>query len=304
MITHQIEDIIKALNSGEVVGLPTETVYGLAANALNEDAVKNIYILKQRPCTNPLILHTHSIDEIKKYIHPNSYKLLEVGKKFWPGPLTILFKKNKKISNTITAGSNFVAFRIPNHPQFLEVLRKVSFPIAAPSANPFQRISPTSSKQVYEYFGESIPYILDGGNSECGIESTIIGIEDDELIVYRQGAITLEKLKRNYKNVRLMKSTIDKNITSGMHKTHYAPKTKLIVVKSIDDFLSLNANQRIGILDFGKMNQKSIAQNYYNRLFEMDKEGFDIIITTKFKNSGLGRALNDKLNRAITDKQS
>ena len=300
MITKNIIDIIHALDAGEVVGLPTETVYGLAANAFNEAAVNKIYKLKNRPFSNPLILHTHSIEEIKKYIHSNSKKLLEIGEDLWPGPLTIIFRKKDIIPGSITAGSKYVAFRIPNHPLILEVLRKVSYPIAAPSANPYQRISPTTSKQVYEYFGENIPYILEGGNCECGIESTIIGMENNEIIIYRQGSISLEQLKRKYQNVTLKKSAESKIKTSGMSKKHYAPNTKMIIVDSIEEYIQNNNHQKIGILRFEKMNAKSIAKNYYKKLYELDKAGFDIIISEKFRNTGMGRALNDKLKRAIT----
>jgi L-threonylcarbamoyladenylate synthase len=301
MITKNIIDIIASLNKGEVVGLPTETVYGLAANAFDEVAIQKIYSLKNRPFSNPLILHTHSIEEIKKYTRSNSTQLLEIAYKCWPGPLTVLLEKNELIPNIITSGSKYVAFRIPNHPLMLEVLRNVSFPIAAPSANPYQSISPTAASQVYEYFGENIPFILDGGNCECGIESTIIGMEKNELIIYRQGAITFEQLKSIYENVRINKAENSKIKTSGMSKTHYAPKTKMILVNDIETYIQNNKHQKIGVLSFDKMNMHAIAKNYYNQLYELDKGGYDIIITKKFSNTGIGRALNDKLKRAITE---
>jgi len=299
MITNNIADILNALLKGEVVGLPTETVYGLAANAFNEEAIEKIYSLKKRPISNPLILHTHSIKEVEKYTHSNSNKILEIAKAYWPGPLTVLLEKKESIPNIVTAGSKYVAFRIPSHPLFLEVLQNVSYPIAAPSANPYQKISPTSANHVFEYFGENISYILDGGNCNFGIESTIIGMENEELIIYRQGAITYEQLKKKHKNIRFNEIETTKIITSGMSKKHYAPNTKVILVDSIETYIQNNKDLKIGVLEFGKLDINTIAKNYYQKLNELDKAGYDVIVAKKFKNSGIGRALNDKIERAI-----
>jgi L-threonylcarbamoyladenylate synthase len=302
MITKNIQEIIEALELGEVVGLPTETVYGLAANAFDENAIQKIFTLKNRPLSNPLILHTHSIEAIKQFTIDNSAKLLEIANHYWPGPLTILLEKNERIPDSITSGSKYVAFRIPNHPLILKILQNVSFPIAAPSANPYQRISPTNAEQVYAYFGEYIPYILDGGNCACGIESTIIGMQKDQIVIYRQGAVTYEQLKSKYENVKLNEANNTKIKTSGMSKTHYAPQTKMIIVDSISSFVQQNKDLKIGILSFKNMNGKDIAKNYYSRLSELDKDGYDIIIAEKFSNKGIGRALNDKITRAVTFK--
>ncbi|MEI8141912.1 MAG: L-threonylcarbamoyladenylate synthase [Chitinophagia bacterium] len=302
MITKNINNIIDDLTIGNVVGLPTETVYGLAANAFNEAAIQKIYSLKNRPTSNPLILHTHSIEEIYKYIIDNDSNrtLLELANEYWPGPLTILLEKNERILDIVTSGSQYVAFRIPNHPLILEILQNLPFPIAAPSANPYQSISPTTANQVYYYFGEKISYILDGGKCACGIESTIIGMEKNDLIIYRQGAITIEQLKNKIENVKVNDSGSSSIKTSGMSKTHYAPKTRMIIVNDIEDYIRNNKHQKIGVLSFDKMNMHSIAKNYYHHLYELDKKGYDIIITKKFINTGIGRALNDKIQRAIS----
>jgi L-threonylcarbamoyladenylate synthase len=302
MITKNINNIIDDLTIGNVVGLPTETVYGLAANAFNEAAIQKIYSLKNRPTSNPLILHTHSIEEIYKYIIDNDSNrtLLELANEYWPGPLTILLEKNERILDIVTSGSQYVAFRIPNHPLILEILQNLPFPIAAPSANPYQSISPTTANQVYDYFGEKISYILDGGKCACGIESTIIGMEKNELTIYRQGAITIEQLKNKIENVNVNDSGSSNIKTSGMSKTHYAPKTRMILVNDIEDYIRNNKHQKIGVLSFDKMNMHSIAKNYYHYLYELDNKDYDIIITKKFINTGIGRALNDKIQRAIS----
>ncbi|MFN5987459.1 MAG: L-threonylcarbamoyladenylate synthase, partial [Chitinophagaceae bacterium] len=163
MITNNIQHIVETLKKGDIVGIPTETVYGLGANGLDEKAVQKIFRVKGRPNKNPLILHTYSIKELKKlvkHIPPIAKKLAD---NYWPGPLTILFDKSELVSDLITAGSKKVAIRIPSHLLFLEILKSADFPIAAPSANPYQRISPTTAQQVHEYFQDKVPYVLEGG---------------------------------------------------------------------------------------------------------------------------------------------
>lgn len=299
MITKNIYEVESALSAGNVVGIPTETVYGLAANAFDLNAVNNIFTLKKRPFNNPLILHTHSIQEVEKYTTEFPALLKEIANHFSPGPLTILLPKNDKIADQITAGSSLVAVRIPNHPLTLELLKACEFPIVAPSANPYQRISPTNAKQVYEYFGEQIPYILDGGQCTQGIESTIIGLEKDQIIIYRQGSITIEEICKIYKNTKLHETDPSAVITSGMSKIHYAPNTKMILVDNIDTFLEHNQDLHIGILRFNSNDHKMIANSYYTQLYEMDKLNYDVIIAEKFEDIGLGAVLNTKLERAV-----
>lgn len=299
MITKNIDEIVKALNDGNVVGIPTETVYGLAANAFNLNAVKNIFKLKKRPLNNPLILHTHSICEVEKYTSEFPKLLKNIANQLWPGPLTILLPKNNKVANQITSGSSLVAVRIPNHPLTLELLKACEFPIVAPSANPYQRISPTNAHQVQEYFGEQIPFILDGGQCVQGIESTIIGLEKDQIVIYRQGSITIEEISKIYNNTKLQESIKSSVITSGMSKIHYAPKTKMILVDNIEAFLENNKDLNIGVLRFNSGNHNIIAKSYYKELYEMDKLNYDLIIAEKFEDVGLGAVLNTKLEKAV-----
>jgi L-threonylcarbamoyladenylate synthase len=299
MITKNIYEVESALSNGNVVGIPTETVYGLAANAFDLDAVNDIFVFKKRPFDNPLILHTHSIHEVEKYIIEFPVLLQKIANHFWPGPLTILLPKNDKIAYQITAGSSLVAVRIPSHPLTLELIKTCKFPLVAPSANPYQRISPTNAQQVYEYFGEQIPYILDGGQCNQGIESTIIGLEKDQIIIYRQGSITIEEIRKIYKNTKLHETVQSAVITSGMSKIHYAPNTKMILVDNIDAYLAQNNHLNIGILRFNSHDHKTIASSYYKKLYEMDKLNYDLIIAEKFENIGLGAVLNTKLERAV-----
>ncbi|MFZ9303484.1 MAG: L-threonylcarbamoyladenylate synthase, partial [Sediminibacterium sp.] len=298
MITHSIQDIIDVLKKGDIAGIPTETVYGLGANGLDEKAVQKIFTVKGRPNKNPLILHTHSLKELKKLVKHISPIAKNLANYYWPGPLTILFDKSELVSDQITAGSKKVAIRIPKHPMFLEILKSVDFPIAAPSANPYQSISPTTAQQVDDYFKEKVPFVLDGGKCDCGLESTIVGIEKDTIIIYRMGGITIESLRKFHPKVEIYNNENTKVVTSGMDLKHYAPKTKLIVVDNIDQYKKLHPHTNIGVLAFKETDNKSIAKEFYHRLYQLDQQNFDLIITTKFKNIGIGKALNDKLQRA------
>lgn len=298
MITHSIQDIIDILKKGDIAGIPTETVYGLGANGLDEKAVQKIFTVKGRPNKNPLILHTHSLKEVSKLVKQISPIAKKLADHYWPGPLTILFEKADLVSDLITAGSSKVAIRIPNHPMFLEILQSVDFPIAAPSANPYQSISPTTAQQVDDYFKENVPFVLEGGKCDCGLESTIVGIEKDTIIIYRLGGITIESLKKFHPNVEIAKKENTKVVTSGMDLKHYAPKTKLLVVDNIEQYQKLHPQLNIAVLAFEETDNKSIAKEFYHRLYQLDQQNFDLIITTKFKNIGIGKALNDKLQRA------
>ena len=300
MITRDIEKAANSLRSGDLIGLPTETVYGLAANAFDESAVLKIFELKQRPLHNPLILHTNSLHRIREFVTSIPPLAIEVANKFWPGPLTILLPKSSKVSDVVTAGSALVAVRIPNHPMALALLEQLEFPLAAPSANPYQRISPTTALQVYEYFGESIDCILDGGPCDCGLESTILGFENNRIVVYRLGAITIEILQENFGEISFKTSERTGIRTSGMDKCHYAPRTKLVVVKDCQTYKEQHPHMNIGVLDFKKSNMTDIARSYYQQLYEMDKKGYDLIVTEYFINQDMGRVLNDKLDRAAS----
>ena len=182
------------LKKGEIVAIPTETVYGLAADGRSRMAIKKIYKAKNRPLTNPLILHFGSMESIVPYVSDLPEKLKKLAKQFWPGPLTLLLPKSERVISVVNAGLPHVAVRIPDHPLTLDLIQRIGFPLAAPSANPFGYISPTSARQVHDQLGDQLGYILDGGNCKKGLESTIVGIRDNQLIIYRLGAITAEAI--------------------------------------------------------------------------------------------------------------
>jgi L-threonylcarbamoyladenylate synthase len=185
-------------NKNELIAIPTETVYGLAGNAYSDTAIRKIFELKKRPLLNPLIVHLKSascIQEVASEIPEIGLKLIN---QFWPGPLTLILKKQKHISDLMTAGKDTVAVRVPNHPLTLALLNELEFPLTAPSANPFGSISPTNAEHVLSYFGKEIEAILDGGQCEKGLESTIIGFENEKPILYRHGAISMDEIEKEY----------------------------------------------------------------------------------------------------------
>jgi L-threonylcarbamoyladenylate synthase len=224
------------LIKGELVAIPTETVYGLAGNALNEKAVLSIFEVKNRPAFDPLIIHTDSIDKVKEYVSVFPEKAQRLAEQFWPGPLTLLLPKKQIIPDLVTSGLDTVAVRIPKHPQLLELLAELSFPLAAPSANPFGYISPTNAEHVNQQLGDKIPYILDGGECEVGIESTIIGFEADDTVVYRLGGLAVEDIEKLVGPVMLMPHSTSDPKAPGMLKSHYAPRKPLYFAKKGGNF--------------------------------------------------------------------
>jgi len=246
------------LMEGEVIGLPTETVYGLAGDATREIAIERIYAVKKRPATNPLIVHVAGSDHLAGIVSSIPENALKLMDRFWPGPLTFLLPKAPTVHHAITAGQPRVAVRMPAHPLALELLRNLPFPLAAPSANPYGYISPTTVQHVNDQLGSRIKYILDGGPSSKGIESTIIGFDDTMPIIYRKGVITdldiqaiigkvkyfeskgikgellNEEIKGNNLQIFIdSEEKVTSHITSGMSLSHYAPKTPLYLLPDL-----------------------------------------------------------------------
>jgi len=314
MIHQDITIAADDLRRGNLIGLPTETVYGLAANALNEFAIDKIYKLKNRPSSNPLIVHTHSLDEVAKFvthIPPAAFKL---AKAFWPGPLTLLLPKNKLISHAVTAGSHLVAIRIPQHPIALALLRILDFPLVAPSANPYTSISPTSAQMVEDYFGDALPCILDGGHCEKGIESTIVGFDGNNTIVYRQGAISIDAIEFIVGKIKVLATIKERVTTPGMAPMHYAPKTNFVIVEDVAEFINDYPTSRIGYIGMGENkiehpnlqfisitatnDLEEAGMNLYQSMYFMDSLNLDHIIIKKFPETGIGKSLNDRISRA------
>lgn len=314
MITSNITYAVHALNQGDLVAIPTETVYGLAGSAFNEHAIDKIFQLKNRPTCNPLILHTHSIDEVLKFVKEIPPTALKLAEAFWPGPLTLLLPKKSNIPHSVTAGSHLVAVRIPNHPIALDLLKQLYFPLVAPSANPYTRISPTNAKMVYDYFGDTLPCILEGDICSKGIESTIVGFHDDVPVIYRQGAISVDAIEFVAGKSKMLSTVKERVTTPGMSPMHYAPRTRFQIVESIAGFIQEHTYLKIGVLSLGKKefnqpNTTSInlsltedleeaSTNLYKSMYELDGMNLDCIIIEKFPEIGIGKSLNDRISRA------
>ena len=312
IIGNSLDKACELLNSGEVVAIPTETVYGLAGNALNKESIRKIYSVKNRPESNPLIVHISHIDHLQYYVKDIPSIALKLAEKFWPGPLTLLLPKTNNILMEVTSGQSNVAIRIPNHPVTRNLLDMLSFPLVAPSANPYGYISPTNAYHVNLQLGDKIKYILDGGACNKGIESTIIGFENDTPVIYRKGVITPDDIKKITGKAKLNQNHTDNTITAGMSTSHYSPKTPVILTKNIHQ-LEMCA-QNIGILAFANFyncveHEKQIilspkgdlqeaAKNLYSALHRLDAMQLDMIYAEYVPNEGIGIAINDRLTRS------
>lgn len=314
MITTDIKQAVQLLANNEVIGIPTETVYGLAGNAYSDDAIKKIFTLKNRPFYNPLIVHIKSVDFLNDVACDIPDMAIKLAEKFWPGPLTLILKKQPHISDLITSGKETVAIRVPNHPLTLALLAKIPFPLAAPSANPFGSISPTSAQHVASYFNDNLAIILDGGICEKGVESTIVGFDNNQPILYRHGAIPVEALEQVVGKLQTQISNDTKPTAPGMLSRHYAPHTPTFLTNNVAEQLRAFSGKKIGLLLFEKqhLDQHDIhqeilsptgdleeaAKNLYAALHRLDGSRLDVIVVEEFPDKGLGKTINDRLNRA------
>jgi L-threonylcarbamoyladenylate synthase len=315
MITTDINKAKIVLENNGLIALPTETVYGLAGNAYSDIAIKKIFELKNRPFYNPLIVHIKAISSVFEVATEIPDTALLLAEKLWPGPLTLVLNKKAPISDLITAGKKTVAVRVPSHPIALDLLHKIDFPLTAPSANPFGSISPTSAKHVFNYFGNELEVILDGGDCEKGVESTIIGFENNSPILYRQGSITQEMIEQIIGNKISAKTSSDASPNApGMLSRHYAPLTDTYLTDNVPDFLKQFEGKKIGVLLYKQPIQHSnivqeeilsingdlneAAKNLYAAMHRLDQLKLDVIIAEKFPSQGLGKTINDKLERA------
>ncbi|MDA7593656.1 L-threonylcarbamoyladenylate synthase [Candidatus Pelagibacter sp.] len=295
----------KYLNKNYCIGVPTETVYGLAANAYKNLAVKKIFNLKKRPKNNPLIVHYHDIDSLKKdcLINDNFTKLY---KKFSPGPITYVLqlRKDSKISKYVTNNKKSLAVRFPKHTIFRNLLKQLDYPLAAPSANITTKVSAVKAKDVKEEFGNKIKYILDGGKCSIGIESTIISLLGKPTIL-RLGGLDISKIKKTLGFTIDIDINPKKKTAPGQSHLHYSPgiPLKMNVKKSKSDTAFILIKKRKTKLRnyyylSTKNNLSEAARNLYSCLRKIKKQGYKSIAVEKISNKGLGKAINDRLYRA------
>jgi L-threonylcarbamoyladenylate synthase len=308
-----IQKASRLLIANELVAIPTETVYGLAANALNPEAVIKIFEAKKRPFFDPLIVHISNMGQLEKYakdIPSIAYRLAE---RFWPGPLTLLLPKQDIIPDIVTSGLDTVGIRCPAHPLTHQLLSITGFPLAAPSANPFGYVSPTTAAHVDDQLGNVISYILDGGPCKVGVESTILGFENDSPIIYRLGGLSIEDIEAVAGKVSVSLNTSSNPQAPGQLKSHYAPG-KPLYIGDIDNLLRHHKNEKAGIISFSKSyysenivqqwilspqgSLHDAAQKLFSALREADHSDIDILLAERFPEEELGRAINDRLQRA------
>jgi L-threonylcarbamoyladenylate synthase len=316
MIGTDIQQAKALLKSGEVVGIPTETVYGLAANAFDEKAVAKIFAVKNRPSFDPLIVHTADVSTITEFTLHLPEKAKTLADTFMPGPLTLLLPKKNIIPDMVTSGLQQVAIRIPKHPLTQQLLQELPFPLAAPSANPFGYISPTTAQHVEDQLGEKIKYILDGGPCHVGVESTIFGFEDGLPTIYRKGGLAIEAIEDLIGPVQVREHSSSNPKSPGMLKSHYAPGCP-VILGNIKTLIQQHRDKRIGIISFKdhypgiepglniilseKGDYTEAARHLFSGMRQLDKLKPEVILAELLPEEGLGRAINDRLRRAATE---
>lgn len=300
------------LREGKLIGMPTETVYGLAGNALSESAVLNIFKTKDRPEFDPLIVHVKSLNEVGKYTTSVPDQISRLMQRFWPGPLTVLLPKNQLIPDLVTSGLDTVALRMPAHPIALKLLEILDFPLAAPSANPFGYISPTTALHVYDQLQGKLPYILDGGPCSVGVESTILGMEAERPVIFRVGGLSVDAIESVIGKVEIQSNISSNPRAPGMLKSHYAP-SKPMFFNEMEHIAKLSLKGKGALICFDRMDTslplshfplsengdlEEAARNLFATLRMLDKSDFDYICAVPFPDKGLGKAINDRLRRA------
>ena len=305
------------LKAGQLVAFPTETVYGLGANALDASAVAKVFEAKQRPEFDPLIVHVGNPEWLGRIVSEVPALAKQLIDRFWPGPLTIVLPKRPEVPDLVTSGLGTVGVRQPNHPLALELIRAANIPVAAPSANLFGRISPTTASHVTDQLAERVDYVLDGGPCSIGVESTVVTVSDDSIIVLRPGGLTIELLKTVTERVELVQKagSNEAHASPGQTLQHYAPRTPLIITESPArpnypgaSQVGLMTNQKTDASGFAVAERLSsslpeAAAQFFAALRRLDEAGLDLIVATPFANEGLGIALNDRLNRAANGSQ-
>lgn len=328
-----VNEAARLLKAGEVVAIPTETVYGLAANAFDPDAVLKVFEVKQRPSFDPLIVHVRDRDQLGSVVKAIPADAGRLIAEHWPGPLTLVLPKHENVPDVVTSGLDTVGVRMPAHPKALQLLRTLDFPLAAPSANPFGYVSPTTAQHVMDQLGGLIPYILDGGPCSVGVESTIVGWESGKAVLYRSGGVAIEQLGTTFAKRGLSPLSIQSGAergeglgvrgisplssgeglgvrAPGMLASHYAP-AKLLIVGDVPKLIRERSGKRIGAISFSidhrvaynevlspSRDLHEAARNLFAAMRRLDKSDVDLILAEVFPEEGLGRAINDRLQRA------
>lgn len=295
---------------GNLVGFPTETVYGLGANALDPYAVAKIFELKDRPAFDPLIVHIASLDELERLTKTRDARVYQLAERFFPGPLTLILPKSDEVPDIVTSGLATVGIRMPNHPIALELIRKAGVPIAAPSANKFGQVSPTKAEHVLKQLPD-VDYLLDGGRTDVGIESTIISLNDKGFEILRYGVITREEIEELIPYHELGIDKQENIVSPGMLKSHYSPSKPIYIIE--DKAPTSEERKKAGLLSYsGKDsanyqivdllspdgNLKTYAVNLFAAIHKMEESDVECIYAEAVPEEGVGIAIMDKLRKA------
>ncbi len=298
----EIQEAARILRDGELVVFPTETVYGLGANALDAVAVRKIYELKGRPATSPLIVHVAGIEQAKGLAAEWLPETERLAGQYWPGPLTLVVPKKAVIPDEVTAGLKTVGLRVPRHPVALELLRAAGVPIAAPSANRFTQLSPTTAEHVREAFGAETPYLLDGGPCEVGLESTVIAVNREGLEVLRPG---MAMVAGAVPGPSVSETEGEAHRSPGQHRKHYSPKTRIMLVnrghlptEGRGAYLWMHYNAAASKRRRMPEDPEAYAAEIYKTLHELDREGFEWIAVELPPDTVEWAAIRDRLVRA------
>jgi L-threonylcarbamoyladenylate synthase len=316
----KIQYAVGVLHAGGLVAFPTETVYGLGADALNAGAVQKVFEAKGRPSDNPLIVHIASLENVQQFTASVSEKGLQLARRFWPGPLTLVFQRKINVPDDVTAGLETVALRVPDHPVTLELLRQFKGGIVGPSANISGKPSPTSAEHVYNDLNGKIDLIIDAGSTTIGVESTVLDVTVDPPVILRIGGLSREDIEKEIGEVR---RTDEKELlrrSPGTRHRHYAPNARVILFAEADEekfrqFIQQNKEQqkKVGSITYSKVlagiEQSSfhviiessiehVARNLFRALRELDRQKVDVILVESVEEKGLGAAVMDRLRKA------
>jgi len=303
----------KIIRQGGVVAFPTETVYGLGADALNPLAVARIFEIKDRPYFDPLIVHIADLNEMSRLVSDIPLLAEKMIKRCWPGPLTIVLSKKEEVPDIVTAGLPTVGIRMPKHPIALQLIRAAGCPIAAPSANPFGYVSPTTAAHVHDQLGDRVDLILDGGPCEVGLESTILSFSEGKSRLLRPGGLPLEEIESIIGRVEVNPIEEENPSSPGRLPKHYAPRTP-IVIEGWENNLENYQDKKVGLLAFQKVkvsfpfhhvevlspggDLREAAANLFAAIRRLDALTLDLILAEALPEVGLGRAIMDRLRRA------
>ncbi len=313
---HAIQTAAALLRDGKVVAFPTETVYGLGADALNERAVAQVFSIKNRPHFDPLIVHVPEKEAVAQYVTVIDSRAAVLMERFWPGPLTLVLKKRPLVPDLVTAGLDTVALRVPAHPVALALLRAAGTPIAAPSANPFGYVSPTTAIHVQEMLGEALEIILDGGPCTIGVESTVCALTNDKVVILRPGGVTVEEIEAVVGPVMTIPSSQADARSPGTLPRHYSPHVPLVLLAPGEAIPSLSNKERVGLLTLAPRSGTEgyavrevlsktgdlleAATHLFAVLRRLDQAGLARVIVESVPEIGIGRAIMDRLRRAAT----